>query len=143
LEKSTLPGCDKPTSRWQAKTSLWSLSFYYSVIPTVLFICCSITLSLSLIGSIKPTFVSAQLIRFAVKQTYTFSLKREIFLLNLPLYFFVTFWKNSVPEKLKFNNCLSKDKQQLAIRTVFHYSFDLLSSNKRAVKAPVYSKQYR
>jgi len=53
LENAAFPSYDKTTSRWQTKTSLWSLSFYYSVIPCVSFICCSMIISVCFIGSIS------------------------------------------------------------------------------------------
>jgi len=142
LEKTTPPGCDKSTSRWQTVTLLWSRSQYYSVIPGVFFICWSITISLSLIGSIKPTFVTAWHTRLTIKQEYTFSLKNKIFHLFLPLHFFVTFSKNFVPKKLTINHCLRKNYSSNQKSEQYFTGALFLYVIIKTLKTAVYSKLY-
>lgn len=52
----------KSTSRSQPLTSLWTLSQYNSVIPGVVFIWCSNSLSLLLFGSLNSSFDSVSFI---------------------------------------------------------------------------------
>ena len=62
LEPFSAPGCDKPTSRCQTIPSIGTLKDYQPVIPSVPFICWSITFPFRIIGSLWPTFVSVRLI---------------------------------------------------------------------------------
>ena len=74
LRRASATGCDKPTSRCQTCTSMWTLGADQPVIPSVTFICWAMTLPLDIIGSLRPTFVSARLIGLAVKLSYAFTL---------------------------------------------------------------------
>jgi len=62
LEPFSAPGCDKPTSRCQTIPSIRTLRNYQPVIPSVPFICWSITFPYRIIGSLWPTFIAVWLI---------------------------------------------------------------------------------
>ena len=79
--KSSPQGCIKSTSRSQTKVSLWTLDFYYSVIPMVFFIWLSNTFSFKIFGSIKPILHLCLIYQFQQFSKYfTFMLKNKIFL---------------------------------------------------------------
>ena len=74
-----------PTSRWQTITSLWSLDYYNSVIPTVPFIWWSNNFSFKIFGSLKPTFRLRLIYKsYDLANISTFMLKNKIFCLSLP-----------------------------------------------------------
>ena len=99
FETSSHQGCHKSTSRSQTKTSLWTLDFYYSVIPSVPFIWWITSLLGGKVRSIKPTFVSAWHIRLTVTQTFAFTLKGKIFYQSLPFVLLCYFLKEFRPKK--------------------------------------------
>ncbi len=74
LGRTTAPGCDEPTSRCQTSPSMWTLGGDQPVIPRVTFICWTTTFPLSIVGSLRPTLVSARLICLTVKLSFTFTL---------------------------------------------------------------------
>ncbi len=74
LGRTTAPGCDEPTSRCQTSPSMWTLGGDQPVIPRVTFICWTTIFPLSIVGSLRPTLVSARLIGLTVKLSYVFIL---------------------------------------------------------------------
>ena len=91
LGPTSAPGCDEPTSRCQTSPSMWTLGGDQPVIPRVTFIRWVTALPLGTVRSLRPTFVSVQLVSFTVKLPYTFTLYNR-FLTDLrePLYASVT-----------------------------------------------------
>src|SRR5262245_39870877 len=70
LGPAPAPGCDEPTSRCQTMPSIWTLGHHQPVIPGVPFIRSAMALPRGTTGSLRPTFVSARLLRLAVRQAY-------------------------------------------------------------------------
>ena len=92
LGRTTAPGCDEPTSRCQTSPSMWTLGGDQPVIPRVTFIRWATTFPLRIVGSLRPTFVSAWLVRLAVKLPFAFTLyDRFLSDLRKPLCASVTF----------------------------------------------------
>jgi hypothetical protein len=73
----TAPGGEEPTSRCQTFPSMWTLGEDQPVIPTVTFIRWATTLPLDIVGSLRPTFVSARRVSLAVKLTSAFALEDQ------------------------------------------------------------------
>ena len=108
--KTASQGCNKPTSRWQTIMSLWSLDYYYSVIPAVPFVWCSNNFSFKIFGSLKQTFVFIRHIRLMIWQTFLLLCsKTKFFVWVYLLYTLVTLFKAIVPTKLPTKHCLKKN----------------------------------
>jgi len=102
-------GCNKPTSRWQTITSLRSLGYYNSVIPSVPFIWWSNNLSFKIFGSLKPTYVFVWFINLTIWQTFLLLCSTtKFFVWVYLLYALVTFYKAAVPAKLPLKHCFIK-----------------------------------
>ena len=92
LGRTTAPGCDEPTSRCQTSPSMWTLGGDQPVIPRVTFIRWATTFPLRIVGSLRPTFVSARLVSLTVKLPFAFTLfDRFLSDLRKPLCASVTF----------------------------------------------------
>ena len=106
LERTTAPGCDKPTSRCQTFPSMWTLGEDQPVIPRVTFIRWATALPRGTVGSLRPAFAPARLVGLAVKLSFAFTLNVWFpSRLREPLHTSVTFYEVSAPEKLPAWNC--------------------------------------
>jgi len=75
LEPTSAPGCDKPTSRCQTVSSIWTLRNHKPVIPGVPFIRWAMVFPHRTTGSLWPTFyIPVRYVYLTVKQTYAITL---------------------------------------------------------------------
>lgn len=101
--------------------SLWTLDSNNSVIPKVPFIWLTITVSIGMIGSKKPTFVPVQPISFTVKRAVTFKLENKIFYLSATFCASSLHFRRISPqENWQTKNVLSNYLIRL-LRVVFHF----------------------
>jgi len=99
FETSSHQGNHKSTSRSQTKTSLWTLDFYYSVIPNVSFIWWIILFFTRRMRSLKPTFVSVRYSYLTVKQTIYFYAQKQNILLEFTFCTSLLLFKRISPQE--------------------------------------------